>query len=1197
MKKLKSSFFKYLLATTTGLTSLGAIPTTALGDIIAIQINDPQLKFDNEAGFYYENNNIINRPDRREVGNIDLGGFYQRITTAPAVTLVLQNITNGNAEIDLRSDVGDNPDASHLKVNGNDLSGVDNIQLRGGSSITFNQPLTLNAPITAHGLMSGALIVDANVVLTKGIGQYQNNALASIDIKDNRQLTLKNNTNVANIILGSNSILHVDSSINNVSIQSSVGSNVNGTMHDKQGIINVAGNHQVTFKQDIGEEDLRVSNINTNNTNVIFENNVYAKKIEVNVNNITFNGKVDMFKRQAQVNAVPPAVQALSVLDISVVKNIYNYNPNHNKLNQAKYANVKNILLQNNYMVAPPVLQRTKLAIADRGELQFTGNGTISLQNDFFGDITATGNNMGKIEIDDNINFAGNVSNKLAGFYFTGNHTLISKGATFNKKLTTENDGEGKLHIEGNTEILAGIGENLRKFDEIKFLGDHTLLLSENDIHVKNIITDNNNEGTVILKGNNRIIDNTLNVGDPVAKLKDIAVADKGATLRVSNANINASRLQLLQNDQTLIVDDNISFAGHIKGNGKVRFEGRSNVNWLGENEVKLAEIKAGSQNINFNEAIYANILDCERGGNIRINNRTLNVNQVLLRDGANINFVNGLESPVTIKAESASQGTVTFSAGGKVGAIGESNKPVQSLIFVNNATHDFEGNVYTQNIMFDGGTFNVTNNLSIFVPQNAIQNQPNGLYYVAGALTSNQPQPAPTQPVQQSQNVQQPAQNQVIQQVAHAPIEEELQPEPTQYVETPHFTEDLLQNPIYDNAILQASTPIIQDHQNIEDTVLQLKNMRIEPNNELREIAGKDIHIINKTKEQKAILYALSMAPLSTKERNETNKQIKNIQQTQELAKYATETIHRTIDNRMDELGVSNLAIGVSAGDESTKKIQGVWVKGTYSSSKKVSNNGVSSYKGNSIGGTVGIDFELNDQNLLGLAYSNMKSGFKYNLIGNKINGNSHIFSLYSSHQLNYKLMLKTMFSAGVNKINTKRLAVGNIANGKIKNRSYSSETNLSYKINTDQDLFIIPNIGLRYANYKDSAYSEYGAGVHNISVKAKSNNTFSAIAGINLMMYKKPSENLLIVPSLHASMQGYLNNNNDKIKAKFAWMDGYFENSIISKKSEKISYNLGGGITMKQKNNLEISANYNCNLYNKYQNHQGAIKLKILL
>ena len=31
---------------------------------------------------------------------------------------------------------------------------------------------------------------------------------------------------------------------------------------------------------------------------------------------------------------------------------------------------------------------------------------------------------------------------------------------------------------------------------------------------------------------------------------------------------------------------------------------------------------------------------------------------------------------------------------------------------------------------------------------------------------------------------------------------------------------------------------------------------------------------------------------------------------------------------------------------------------------------------------------------------------------------------------------MLKTMFSAGINKINTKTLAAGNIATGKIKNK-----------------------------------------------------------------------------------------------------------------------------------------------------------------
>ena len=691
--------------------------------------------------------------------------------------------------------------------------------------------------------------------------------------------------------------------------------------------------------------------------------------------------------------------------------------------------------------------------------------------------------------------------------------------------------------------------------NEISFLGDTSKVRinpNNNNIKISNIhILDNlaDNHGIVEILGDPNHTVELMQIGEENNRVKLITVTDGKGT--IFHDPVHAKKIELL-------------------GLNNVTFE--SNV------DLFKHQIVNGVRHQNI---IDRGLLELQRHSRIEIQGR--------------------FRGDITTTA--ANTGHVVVTKNSTLYNIGQQNFPIATLEFQNNAEHTLCGDVYTHSIIFDNGNYNAeNNNIKIVVPQENIVNAiPVGWQYVQNSLVytiPGHPNQAPQQqPVQQNQNVQQPAQNQVIQPVDHAPIVEELQPESIPYVEIPHFTEDLLQNPIYENAVLQASTPIIQDYQNIEDTVLQLKNIGIESNNELREIAGKDIHITNKTKEQKAILYALSMVPLSTKERNETNTQIENIKQTQELAKYATETIHRTIDNRMDELGINNLAIGFSAGDESTKKIQGVWVKGTYSSSKKGSNNGASSYKGNSIGGTVGIDFELNDQNILGLAYSNMKSGFKYNLIGNKISGNSHIFSLYSSHQLNDKLMLKTMFSAGMNKINTKRLAAGNIANGKIGNRSYSVETNLSYKINTNQDLFIIPNIGLRYANYKDSAYSEYGAGVHNISVKAKSNNTFSTIAGINLMMYKKPSENLLIVPSLHASIESYLNNNKDKIKAKFAWMDDYFENSIVSKKSEKISYNLGGGITMKQKNNLEISANYNCNLYNKYQNHQGSIKLKILL
>lgn len=738
------------------------------------------------------------------------------------------------------------------------------------------------------------------------------------------------------------------------------------------------------------------------------------------------------------------------------------------------------------------------------------------------------------------------------------NGTIIAKqDIIFNNKIGYDNQQQKQIYRIDVANGRTATFHNDVAAHEISFLGDtskvrinpnnHNIRIS--DIHIQDNLADNS--GIVEILGDQN---NTVSLGQVGAeddRVKLITIADGNYT--TFRDEVYAKKIELGLN--------NVTFEGNVD------LFRRQTINRVRQNIVDRG------------------LLEFQKHSRIEIKGR--------------------FEGDIT--TQTANTGHVLVTNNSTLYNIGQQNLPIGTLEFQNDAQHTLCGDVYTDNIIFDNGNYTAeNNNIKIVVPQvNIVNAIPTGWQYVQNSLIyiipvqTNQQQQAPQQQIaQQLQNAQQPLQNQAIQPAADSSIVEALQTESIQ-----PFTEDLLQSPQLKIVVAQAATPTMQNYQNIEDTLSQIKpelkrrGINIESSNELIQLAGKDQSIINKTKEEKAILYALSMAPLSKAERNENNRQIENIKQKQELAKYATETIHRTIGNRIDELSLNNLAIGVSAGDESTKKIQGVWVKGTYSSSKKGASKGVSGYKGNSIGGTIGIDFELNDQNILGLAYSNMRSGFKYNSAGNKISGDSHILSLYSSHQLNDALMLKTMFSAGINNINTKRLAAGNIATGKIKNRSYSAETNLGYKINTSQNLFIIPNIGLRYANYKDSAYSEYGAGVHNISVKAKSNNIFSTTAGVNMMMHKKASETLLIVPSIHASVESHLNNNKDKVKAKFAWMDNYFENSIASKKSEKFSYNLGGGITVKQNNNLEVSANYNCNLYNKYQNHQGSIKLKILL
>ena len=71
--------------------------------------------------------------------------------------------------------------------------------------------------------------------------------------------------------------------------------------------------------------------------------------------------------------------------------------------------------------------------------------------------------------------------------------------------------------------------------------------------------------------------------------LKGLHFSKAGSQIQLSAADIGAGEIKLLAADQLLFVDDNINYAGRIKGNAKVRFDGRSQVNWLGENGARLA--------------------------------------------------------------------------------------------------------------------------------------------------------------------------------------------------------------------------------------------------------------------------------------------------------------------------------------------------------------------------------------------------------------------------------------------------------------------------------------------------------------------------------------------------------------------------------------------------------------------------------
>ena len=328
-----------------------------------------------------------------------------------------------------------------------------------------------------------------------------------------------------------------------------------------------------------------------------------------------------------------------------------------------------------------------------------------------------------------------------------------------------------------------------------------------------------------------------------------------------------------------------------------------------------------------------------------------------------------------------------------------------------------------------------------------------------------------------------------------------------------------------------------------------------------------------------------------------------------QEWISHISDTVSSSVTERIDgispslsidntntpmQLSDASQVSGVSAGDYK-QMAKGIWTSGLYGQSTKGGHE--NAYKGKMSGGSAGFDLSPNDTSLVGIAYSNISSRFNYKNTGNKINANTHSVSIYTQQEID-NLLLRGIFSYMRSKINTNihKGAAGNteIAKSKFNNNSVSGEVSAGYKINNTLGFVIMPNIGVRLSHFQDDAYKETGTGVLNLEVEETSSQKLAGIAGIKLAAPRVLDNGMLITPTVNLSMEKYIHSKKAKTQAKFQWMDNYFDSQPKSKPAS-MGYNIGTGIAAKR-DNLELSANYNCHIENKYTNHQGALKLKLV-
>ncbi|WP_017443490.1 autotransporter outer membrane beta-barrel domain-containing protein [Rickettsia gravesii] len=343
---------------------------------------------------------------------------------------------------------------------------------------------------------------------------------------------------------------------------------------------------------------------------------------------------------------------------------------------------------------------------------------------------------------------------------------------------------------------------------------------------------------------------------------------------------------------------------------------------------------------------------------------------------------------------------------------------------------------------------------------------------------------------------------------------------------------------------------------------------------------------------------------PLEQEAKKEMQTQISENAPTLNQAKVINTIVNNMIRNRLDvSMNMSNNMVAVGAGDEEESHIKrGLWMRGMYGTNNHGRVENITGYRGTNKGATIGFDAEI-DNNIVGIAYSNVHSVFKFKNSKNKDKEliNSHVVSIYGQKELPKNFALQALVSASKNFIKDKTTySYGDTkirSNVKHRNHSYNAEALLNYNYLLQSKLVITPNIGLRYGKSRDGVYNETGINVQEIALTMKENNILSGIVGTKVTV---PLKNALKFNNLGLTFQGAVEHNfkekTQRINRVVKIFDNTFKHDYLIPKQPKTSYNLGTGIIGSIKNTI-ISLDYNYYLNKHYRSHQGSVKLKVNL
>ncbi|WP_341793255.1 MULTISPECIES: autotransporter outer membrane beta-barrel domain-containing protein [unclassified Rickettsia] len=308
------------------------------------------------------------------------------------------------------------------------------------------------------------------------------------------------------------------------------------------------------------------------------------------------------------------------------------------------------------------------------------------------------------------------------------------------------------------------------------------------------------------------------------------------------------------------------------------------------------------------------------------------------------------------------------------------------------------------------------------------------------------------------------------------------------------------------------------------------------------------------------------------------------------------------SLNSRMNSFQAVNQPIAVASGDEDEAKF-GVWATPFVGNSTQKMRNNINGNKTNFGGATVGFDGMINDQVVLGVAYTRAGTKIKQknDKIGDSSKVKSNIYSIYGLYNLpNNNLFFQAVGSYSDSRIKSysqryqpvaRNTLATQIANGNYKSRGFTGQIMAGYDYVAPQAVKLTPMVGLRYSKVKDSGYTETGTTLQNLIVKGKNYNLVNGLAGVKLSKDINTGH-MILTPEIYGMLDYGFKNKLPTPDARLQGMTTPFPASKF--KPVRTTWNVGAGVTAKYKM-MEYGINYDANIASKYFAQQGSVKIRV--